>query len=167
MKDFVRIAFGTLINFNESTLGLSPAIFVFQVIILNHPGKINPGYAPVLDCHTAHIACRFSEFKEKIDRRSGKKLEDNPEHLKSGDSGIVEMVPSKPMCVEAFSEYTPQADSRRRRHHFGRQEGRGCDKQQEEEVKCGPRALSVELAARTKKHAYAGKTFIYSLLNKF
>ena len=105
MKDFVRIAFGTLINFNESTLGLSPVIFVFQVIILNHPGKINPGYAPVLDCHTAHIACKFSVLKEKIDRRSGKKLEDNPEHLKSGDSGIVEMVPSKPMCVEAFSEY--------------------------------------------------------------
>merc|ERR1712055_230505 len=52
--------------------------FTAQVIILNHPGQINAGYAPVLDCHTAHIACKFSELKEKIDRRSGKKLEDNP-----------------------------------------------------------------------------------------
>lgn len=79
----------------------------FQVIILNHPGQISAGYAPVLDCHTAHIACKFAELKEKIDRRSGKKLEDNPKSLKSGDAAIVEMIPGKPMCVESFSEYPP------------------------------------------------------------
>uniref|UniRef100_A0A3Q3IPY9 Tr-type G domain-containing protein n=1 Tax=Monopterus albus TaxID=43700 RepID=A0A3Q3IPY9_MONAL len=80
---------------------------VHQVIILNHPGQISAGYAPVLDCHTAHIACKFAELKEKIDRRSGKKLEDNPKFLKSGDAAIVDMVPGKPMCVESFSEYPP------------------------------------------------------------
>ncbi len=52
--------------------------FTAQVIILNHPGKICAGYTPVLDCHTAHIACKFAELREKCDRRSGKKLEDNP-----------------------------------------------------------------------------------------
>jgi len=81
--------------------------FLAQVIVLNHPGQISAGYAPVLDCHTAHIACKFSELQEKIDRRSGKKLEDNPKAVKSGDAAIVKMVPSKPMCVEAFSEYPP------------------------------------------------------------
>jgi len=83
------------------------ASFNAQVIILNHPGQIGAGYAPVLDCHTAHIACKFSELIEKIDRRSGKKLEDNPKFVKSGDAAIVKMIPSKPMCVEAFSEYPP------------------------------------------------------------
>lgn len=78
-----------------------------QVIILNHPGQISTGYAPVLDCHTAHIACKFAELKEKIDRRSGKKLEDNPKFLKSGDAAIVDMIPGKAMCVESFSEYPP------------------------------------------------------------
>uniref|UniRef100_A0A3P9NRL8 Elongation factor 1-alpha-like n=1 Tax=Poecilia reticulata TaxID=8081 RepID=A0A3P9NRL8_POERE len=81
--------------------------FNAQVIILNHPGQIAQGYAPVLDCHTAHIACKFSELKEKIDRRSGKKLEDNPKALKSGDAAIITMVPGKPMCVESFSQYPP------------------------------------------------------------
>lgn len=77
------------------------------MIILNHPGQISAGYAPVLDCHTAHVACKFAELKEKIDRRSGKKLEDNPKFLKSGDAAIVDMSPGKPMCVESFSEYPP------------------------------------------------------------
>lgn len=81
--------------------------FTAQVIILNHPGQIAAGYAPVLDCHTAHIACKFSELKEKIDRRSGKKLEDGPKYVKSGDAAIVNMVPSKPLCVESFSDYPP------------------------------------------------------------
>lgn len=85
-----------------------PSFSLFsQVIVLNHPGQIHAGYTPVLDCHTAHIACKFSELKEKIDRRSGKKLEDNPKFVKSGDAAIVIMVPSKPMCVESFSDYQP------------------------------------------------------------
>merc|ERR1712127_123837 len=65
------------------------------------------GASPVLDCHTAHIACKFTELKEKIDRRSGKKMEDFPKKIKSGDAAIVLMTPSKPMCVETFSEYPP------------------------------------------------------------
>ncbi|CAL8297781.1 unnamed protein product [Merluccius merluccius] len=81
--------------------------FSAQVIVLNHPGQISAGYTPVLDCHTAHIACKFSELKEKINQRSGKKLEDNPKFLKSGDAGIVDMIPSKPMCVESFVDYPP------------------------------------------------------------
>jgi len=81
--------------------------FYAQVIVLNHPGEIKNGYAPVLDCHTAHIACKFVEIREKIDRRSAKKLEDNPKFVKSGDACMVDMVPQKPMCVEAFSAYPP------------------------------------------------------------
>merc|ERR1712215_626973 len=81
--------------------------FTAQVIVLNHPGQICAGYSPVLDCHTAHIACKFSELKEKIDRRSGKKMEDNPKFVKSGDAAIAVLTPSKPMCVEAFSKYPP------------------------------------------------------------
>ncbi|TPP55156.1 Elongation factor Tu C-terminal domain family protein [Leishmania donovani] len=83
------------------------ADFTAQVIVLNHPGQISNGYAPVLDCHTSHIACRFAEIESKIDRRSGKELEKNPKAIKSGDAAIVKMVPQKPMCVEVFNDYAP------------------------------------------------------------
>merc|ERR1711989_206722 len=63
--------------------------------------------APVMDCHTAHIACKFEEILKKCDRRSGKELEAFPKSVKNGDAAIVEMAPSKPMSVEAFSDYPP------------------------------------------------------------
>merc|ERR1711936_1440104 len=81
--------------------------FTAQVIVLNHPGQICNGYSPVLDCHTAHIACKFQEIQEKVDRRTGKATEDAPKFIKSGDAAIVKLLPSKPMCVEAFSDFPP------------------------------------------------------------
>nr|CCA22726.1 PREDICTED: hypothetical protein [Albugo laibachii Nc14] len=81
--------------------------FTAQVIILNHPGQICNGYSPVLDCHTAHVACKFQEIIEKMDRRSGKVLEVAPKFVKSGDACMVVLAPSKPMTVESFSEYPP------------------------------------------------------------
>jgi len=81
--------------------------FTAQVIVLNHPGEIRAGYTPVLDCHTAHIACKFATLKEKIDRRSGKSVEKEPKAVKSGDAAIVLLTPSKPLCVETFKDYAP------------------------------------------------------------
>merc|ERR1711983_401829 len=90
---------------NKPASGVSD--FTAQVIVLNHPGQVSNGYSPVLDCHTAHIACKFAKIKEKVDRRTGKSTEDNPKFIKSGDAAIVLLNPSKPMCVEPFSEFPP------------------------------------------------------------
>jgi len=83
------------------------AHFNAQVIILDHPNKIMAGYTPVLDCHTAHIACRFDKLLTLMNKRTGAVIEENPKSAKSGQAVIVDMIPSKPMCVESFKEYPP------------------------------------------------------------
>merc|ERR1712226_1444329 len=82
-------------------------MFVAQVIVLNHPGEIRNGYAPVLDCHTAHIACKFEKIRSKVDKRTGKSTEDDPACIKTGDAAMVELKPQKQMVVEVFSQYPP------------------------------------------------------------
>ena len=81
--------------------------FKAQVIVLNHPGEIRAGYSPVLDCHTAHIACKFEKLLTKMDKRTGKKTGDNPKVIKNGDAAIVNMIPTKPMCVESYKSFPP------------------------------------------------------------
>jgi len=81
--------------------------FEAQVIVLDHPNRIMAGYTPVLDCHTAHIACRFNKLLTLVNKRNGEVLEENPKFIKSGQAAMVELIPSKPMCVEAFSKYAP------------------------------------------------------------
>ena len=104
VKDIKR-GYVTSDSKNKPATGVSD--FTAQVIVLNHPGQVSNGYSPVLDCHTAHIACKFAEILEKVDRRTGKSTEDAPKFIKSGDAAIVKLLPSKPMCVEPFSDYPP------------------------------------------------------------
>jgi len=83
------------------------ATFDAQVIVLDHPNTINAGYTPVVDCHTAHIACKFNKLLYLVDKRNGKATQKEPKSVKNGQAAIVEMIPSKPLTVEAFSEYPP------------------------------------------------------------
>jgi len=104
VKDIRR---GNVASDSKNEPAKETASFNAQVIVLNHPGQIHAGYAPVLDCHTAHIACKFAEIQNKMDRRSGKVLEEGPKMIKNGDAAMVKMVPQKPMCVEPFQAFPP------------------------------------------------------------
>lgn len=83
------------------------ASFVAQIIIMDHPGRISNGYSPIIDCHTAHVACTFTNIKVKLNRLTGEKIEDNPPFVQSGDACIVDLEPTKPLCVERFVDYPP------------------------------------------------------------
>merc|ERR1712129_356074 len=104
VKDLRR---GFVTSDSKSNPATGAANFTAQVIVMNHPGQISNGYSPVLDCHTAHVACKFKDIQEKMDRRSGKVLEANPKFVKMGDACIVVLEPTKPMCVESFTEFPP------------------------------------------------------------
>jgi len=104
VKDIKR---GNVAGDVKSDPPMGVASFEAQVIVLDHPNQIMAGYQPVLDCHTAHIACKFNKLLCKIDKRTGQKKEDDPKALVKQEAAIVEMVPSKPMCVEPFSMYPP------------------------------------------------------------
>ena len=100
VKDIKR---GYVASDSKNKLAVGAKDFTSQVIVLNHPGQICNGYSPVLDCHTAHIACKFNEIKEKVDRRTGKATETNPKSIKSEDAAIVETGIIKPGMVITFA----------------------------------------------------------------
>jgi len=78
--------------------------FTASVIVTNHPGKIMAGYTPVLDCHTAHIACKFVKL---LSKKRGAKVTDEPSFTKQGDTAQVVLMPKKLMCVETFKDFSP------------------------------------------------------------
>ncbi|ELK34581.1 Elongation factor 1-alpha 1 [Myotis davidii] len=73
--------FGNVAGDSKNDPLMEAAGFTAQVITLNHPGQISAGHAPGLNCHTAHIACKFA--------------------------AIIDTVPGKPVCVGSFSDCPP------------------------------------------------------------
>merc|ERR1712087_1067014 len=104
VKDIKR---GYVASDSKNDPAMDTEMFVAQVIVLNHLGEIRNGYAPVLDCHTAHIACKFNKIRAKVDKRTGKATEEEPPCIKTGDAGMVELIPQKSMVVEVFASYPP------------------------------------------------------------
>ncbi len=81
--------------------------FTAQIVVLNHPTVIAPGYTPVFHAHTAQVACRIEAILKKIDPRTGQVVEENPQFIKTGDAAIVKVVPTKPLVIEKFKEIPP------------------------------------------------------------
>merc|ERR1712139_185443 len=83
VKDIKR---GYVASDSKNDPAADTEMFLAQVIVLNHPGQIHNGYSPVLDCHTSHIACKFSKIRSKVDKRNGKVLEEEPQFIKSQEA---------------------------------------------------------------------------------
>ncbi|MGC8691542.1 MAG: translation elongation factor EF-1 subunit alpha [Thermoplasmata archaeon] len=80
------------------------AEFTAQIVVLNHPSVISPGYTPVFHVHTAQVACQISEIIKTIDPRTGGTKQEKPDVIKTGDVAIVKVVPTRPMVIEKASE---------------------------------------------------------------
>jgi elongation factor 1-alpha len=79
--------------------------FTAQIIVLHHQNVIAKGYTPVFHLHTAQLACTIIDILEKKDPKTGQTAEKNPETLKTGDVAVVKIKPTKPLCVEKFSDF--------------------------------------------------------------
>jgi len=79
--------------------------FTARVFVVWHPTAIHVGYTPVLHAHTAAVAARIVEIIGKLDPKTGKIAEKNPQFVKPGESAIIKFKPIKPMCIEKYSEF--------------------------------------------------------------
>jgi elongation factor 1-alpha len=79
--------------------------FIAQIVVLQHPTVIAPGYTPVFHCHTASVACRIEEIIAKIDPKTGAVIQEKPDFIKTGDAARIRVVPTKPMVIEKQSDF--------------------------------------------------------------
>jgi elongation factor 1-alpha len=79
--------------------------FTARVMIVWHPTAIAVGYTPVIHIHTASVACRIVEIASKIDPRTGKEIEKNPQFIKQGEFAVVRLKPIKPLVAEKYADF--------------------------------------------------------------
>ncbi|MDV3104540.1 translation elongation factor EF-1 subunit alpha [Thermococcus waiotapuensis] len=89
---------------NPPTVVRPKDTFKAQIIVLNHPTAITVGYTPVLHAHTTQVAVKFEQLLAKLDPRTGNIVEENPQFIKTGDSAIVLLRPTKAMVIEPVKE---------------------------------------------------------------
>jgi elongation factor 1-alpha len=82
--------------------------FTAQIMVLNHPSVIAVGYTPVFHCHTAQVACTFTELTKLLDPKTGQAIVNKEgqvkdgvvQFLKAGDAAVVKIQPTRPMVIE-------------------------------------------------------------------
>ena len=79
--------------------------FVARVFVVWHPSAIAVGYTPVIHIHTATVSAKVTEIISKLDPRTGKEVEKNPQFLKAGDVAMIRFKPIKPVVVEKYSDF--------------------------------------------------------------
>merc|ERR1712166_145887 len=72
---------GYVASDSKKVPAMDTEVFNAQVIVMNHPGQIQNGYAPVLDCHTCHIACKFAISATRLTREPVRRPNPSPSSL--------------------------------------------------------------------------------------
>lgn len=81
--------------------------FVAQLVQLNSGAETVAGAEVTLDICTACARCRVEALLQKIDRRSGKVLEEAPAALKAGEVGFCRLSPLQPVRRPEFAACIP------------------------------------------------------------
>jgi elongation factor 1-alpha len=73
-----------------------------QIQVLEHPGELKPGYTPVGFVRTGHAPLRMTEIHWKMGKETGGAKQENPPHLKQGDSAEIVLEPQQPFVCDTF-----------------------------------------------------------------
>jgi len=73
-----------------------------MVAVQEHPGVLKCGYAPVVFCRTAKVACKMTKILWKMGKKTGGQKVENPPELSQFENAEIEFEPSQPLFVEPF-----------------------------------------------------------------
>merc|ERR1712127_51261 len=76
--------------------------FTAQVQILDHPGKLNPGYTPLAFIRTGRAPYRIVKIDWKIGKTTGGAKADNPKFVKRNEVAQIQFAPQAPLVADSF-----------------------------------------------------------------
>lgn len=94
---------GTVVSDANHSPSQTASMFVAQLIQLNAPLETKVGSELSIDICTACARCKVTSLLQKIDRRSGKVLEESPAALKAGEVGFCRMETLEPVRTYSIS----------------------------------------------------------------
>lgn len=80
------------------------ATFTAQVQILDHPGQLKVGYAPVGYVRTGRSACKIQSINWKMGKETGGAKVEGPEYVKANEVAEIVFKPMSPFVVEGFKD---------------------------------------------------------------
>jgi elongation factor 1-alpha len=87
----------------ERDESLMPArTFTVQAQVLDHPGELKVGYAPLCLMRTSRVQVRLQRIVWKMGRETGGKKMEDPHALKANEMAEVVFQPQEPFCVDTF-----------------------------------------------------------------
>lgn len=78
--------------------------FVAQVQVLDHPGQLKIGYAPVAFIRTGRSACKMTKINWKMGKETGGAKVEDPEYVKANEVAELTFAPQQPFVVEGFKQ---------------------------------------------------------------
>jgi elongation factor 1-alpha len=82
------------------------ASFVAQVQILDHPGQLKIGYAPVAFVRTGRSACKITKLNWKMGKETGGAKVEDPEYVKANEVAEITFAPQQPFVVSSVPSAT-------------------------------------------------------------
>merc|ERR1711967_34395 len=95
---------GDSVGLSIKGIGKDEKVQPGDIIYVQKDGVLKPGYAPVVFCRTAKVACKMSKILWKMGKKTGGAKVENPPELSQYENAEVEFEPSQPLFVEPFAK---------------------------------------------------------------